>query len=65
MKKFAETPEELLIKENMTSRIVVERLSLRLDVMEEDNKELVTDFQFKVTDFKEQAADDFERINEY
>ena len=44
MKKFAETPEELLIKDNLTSRIVVERLSLRLDEMEEDNKELVTDF---------------------
>lgn len=39
LKKFAESPEEFMIKENMTEIIVNEIVGLRLEELEAMNKE--------------------------
>ena len=53
LKKLMETPEELIIKENLTERIVIERLGISLDELEEENNELFTTFKQNIADYKE------------
>jgi|DEB0MinimDraft_12_1074336.scaffolds.fasta_scaffold109512_1 hypothetical protein len=65
LKKFAESPEEFMIKENVTERIVIDRLSLRLDLLEEENSELVKEYHDNIRDFKKEAEEDSVRIGEY
>lgn len=47
-----------MIKENLTERIVIDRISLRLEILEEENKELVTDYHANMKEFKLEAEDD-------
>ena len=54
-----------MIKENLTERIVIDRISLRLEILEEENKELVTDYHANMKEFKLEAEDDQTRIKEY
>lgn len=51
-----------MIKENLDSRIVFERLGLRLDMMEEENEELVETFHSKMKSYKAQEKEDSVRI---
>ena len=65
LKKFAESPEEFMIKENVTERIVIDRLTLRLDLLEEENADLVKEFHSKMKDYKNEEAEKLERITNY
>jgi len=52
LKKFAESPSEFMIKENMTEIIVHEIIGLRLEELEEENKTRVTEYHRMLKDFK-------------
>lgn len=54
-----------MIKENLNERIVIERLTLRLDDLEDDNADLVEQYHRMLRDFKAEENEDKIRINEY
>lgn len=65
LKKFAESPREFMIKENMTEIIVHEIIGLRLEELEEENKTRVTEYHRMLKDFKKSQQEDEEAIRDY
>ena len=60
-----ESPEELIVKENLTERIIIERLNIGLEELEEENKELFCELKTDIEKHKQSAADDNQRITGY
>jgi hypothetical protein len=54
-----------LVKENLSERIVIERLQISLEELEEENKEFFTEFNENQEFYKRSAAEDEQRIKEY
>jgi len=65
LKAFMETPEETLIRENLTEGIVFDRLTLELDLLEEENDEIREEFLQMDKDFKEERASNDQRKKDY
>lgn len=54
-----------MVKENLSERIVIERLQISLEELEEENKEFFTEFNENQEFYKRSAAEDEQRIKEY
>ena len=65
LKKFAESPQEFMIKENMTELIVREIIGLRLDELEEENKQRILDYHRDLEAYKKSDKEDTEAIADY
>ena len=65
LKMIAESPEEYMVKESISERIVIERLAIGLAELEEDNQEIVQTFHTMLHDFKESKKMDEARLQEY
>lgn len=65
LKKIAESSLEAVIKENMNERIILEKVRIAMDELEDENLELFDGLRYKHDNFKKDLKETNYRLEEY